>query len=101
MNRFFWSKRAHRVLTILFILSLFAYGNVIGLSMSDTSAQGDFVGAGLGLFAAYYYDMFYGVYFVIRFIWRIFNKPDINQYEIDKKTMPRDEFMRKYGVYRP
>lgn len=100
LNKIFWSKKAHRILTVLFILSLFAYGNIIGVGTSDASTQGEVVGAGLGFLVAFYYDALYVGYFIVRFFWRIFNKPDINQYEEDKKKMPRNEFMRKYGVYR-
>ena len=79
LNKLFFSKKAHRILTILFIAS-FPLANVNA--------------------AWILYWIFYLPYFVIRFIWRIFNKPDISQYEIDKQTMPRKKLMEKYGVYR-
>lgn len=100
LNKIFWSKKAHRVFTVLFLISLLAYGNILNVSIADTSTNSDIVGAGLGFLVAFYYDALYVGYFIVRFFWRIFNKPDINQYEEDKKKMPRNEFMRKYGVYR-
>ena len=99
LNKIFWSKKAHRVLTVMFLLSLIAYVSLF-VTASHEFTQTEAVRTSLAIVAAYYYDMFYGCYFIVRFIWRIFNKPDINQYEIDKRTMPRDKFMRKYGVYR-
>lgn len=101
LNRIFWSKKAHRILTALFVLSFFAYGNIFNMALNGNYTDADTVGAGLGILVACYYDMLYIGYFIVRFIWRIFNKPDVNQYEIDKRTMPRDKFMDKYGVYRP
>ena len=84
----FFSKKAHRILTVLFVFGIYSILNHDKMPF-------------ITLLFGVYYSMFYMIYFVIRFIWRIFNKPDISQYEIDKKTMPRDKFMRKYGVYRP
>lgn len=102
LNKIFWSKKAHRILTVLFILSLFAYGNIIGVGTSDASTQGEVVGAGLGFLVAFYYDALYVGYFIVRFIWRIFNKPDgPSEYEKDKANgMNQHELMKKYGVYR-
>lgn len=100
LNKLFFSKKAHRILTAIFLISLIAYGNFFVTAWGGDWTPTEVMNAGFGIIVAYYYDMFYFVYFIVRFIWRIFNKPDINQYEIDKKNMPREEFMRKYGVYR-
>lgn len=100
LNKLFFSKKAHRVLTVLFLISLLVYLNLF-VTASHEFTQTDAVRTSLAIVVAYYYDMFYGCYFIVRFIWRIFNKPDINQYEEDKKKMNQDQLMDKYGVYRP
>ena len=100
LNKLFFSTKAHRIFTALFMLSFFAYVNVVNISISETSINNNIIGAGIAVLVAYYYEVFYGIYFIIRFIWRIFNKPDINQYEIDKRNMSREQLMNKYGIYR-
>lgn len=88
LNKLFFSKKAHRILTALFWL---------GICLIYFADKLPLVAGLFGIF----YPAFYVIYFFIRFIWRIFNKPDINQYEIDKMKMSREQLMDKYGVYRP
>lgn len=89
LNKLFFSKKAHLILTALFLFGMYSIFN---------SDKVPVVAVIFGVF----YSMFYMCYFVVRFIWRIFNKPDgPSQYEIDKQKMPRDEFMKKYSCYRP
>lgn len=89
LNKLFFSKKAHRILTALFLFGMYSIFNNDKVPV-------------VALIFGTFYSMFYMGYFVIRFIWRIFNKPDgPSEYEKDKMNgMNQNDLMDKYGVYR-
>ena len=86
------------VLTIVFIISLFSYINIIYLAMNGYTDE-QLWNSVWFMFFSYYYDGAYIIYWIIRKIYRFFNIDEAAEAK-RKASMTQAERMKATGIYR-